>query len=145
MTSPVTPATLQTAFTEVTKANGLSKYVSKLRENHRERFNTKRKDLLNMFENMELWKRTDNADGHAAFEHTITHVRVGFQRHGNGSEIPAAQAMDVMEQLQIHINILGNEIFRYRTASWKTVPDFNESVKNYAQWVKQNSNRTSAA
>jgi hypothetical protein len=131
MTAPINTDTLQKAYYEVVRNNGINGLVCLLRQNPTARYNIRRQDLLNLFSNLPLWKRTDSGDGHVCFQNILTNVRIGFQGHGKTTEIKASQAMDIMEQLQEHMNILGNDIFAYRTRSWKYEPNYEQAVANY--------------
>lgn len=135
MTTPINSDTFRTAFYEVDRNNGINNLVTRLRNDLKYRKNLGRQDMINLFSNLPLWKRVDNGDGHVCFQNVLTKVRIGFQAHGKTSNIAAAQAVSIMDQLQEHMNILGNEIFAYRTRSWKTEPDYDAAVMNFNNWT----------
>lgn len=133
MTIAITPATFRNAYLEVIRTNGINDLVCKLRQDPTARKNIKRQQLITMFTSLPLWKRTDEGDGHVAFQHALTHIRIGFQGHGKSSNISAQQAMAMMDQLQEHMNILGNNFFDYRTRNWKHEPNYESAVTNFGR------------
>lgn len=95
-------------------------------------------DRMNhLFENAN-WKQLGKKSGHIKFKNQVTDVIVEFQNHtGRGDNVikPTIQ-LQVLNQVQTHLNILCNFIFRYRVSNWKDKPDYNRALLNYQEWVK---------
>lgn len=129
----VTADLLRTAYEEVMKKDGIGDYVVLIRENPEQRYKVKRAAMKTLLDNSATWDYLKTGSGHHAWKNKITGITVGFQGHSSTqqAEIPASQAVALMDTLQEHINILGNDIFRYRTANWKSEPDFDQALKNY--------------
>ena len=141
MVSAVSADDMKIAYNEVIK-NGLDDLVTKLRNNPKACKNLKRKELKTLFDSCPLWAKESNGSGHATYKHKLTNVVVGFQDHSGGKKqasIAAAQAKEIMDNLQTHINILGDDIFKYKIKNWKTEPSYPEAVKNFDKWSRRHS------
>lgn len=132
------PQLFQVAYEEV-KLHGINHLVTELRENPLKQHQIKRKALTNLFKNLPLWERQNQSSGHVTFKHKITGIVVGFQNHSgkNNKEtkIHQDQAVALMNNLQEHMNILGNEIFKYTTHNWKTTPNYDLALTNYRNYL----------
>lgn len=131
----VTIQDLQTAFYEVADNGPVDGYIADIRESTNAKYNVKRNKLLALFASprMSLWQQATTGNGHVKYTHRITRVVVGFQAHDDNTLDPGG-AEELMKNLQKHVNILGNDIFKYRVRNWKTVPDFNRALVNYNLW-----------
>lgn len=131
----VTLQDLQTAYFEIADNGPVDDYIADIRQNMLAKYNIKRSDLLSRFASprMSLWQQATTRNGHVKFTHKITRVVVGFQAHGSNTIDPNG-AEDLMNELQRHVNILGNDIFKFTVRNWKTVPDFNHALTSYNQW-----------
>lgn len=94
--------------------------------------NLKKIELIKMFENLPLWTR-ENAGGHALFRHKITRISVSFQAHGQNN-LQIHQSKNVLDCVQRHVNILGNQIFQVNRG-WEEKIDFNQAYNNYLQYA----------
>ncbi len=132
----ISAADLRTAWFEVGHHGPIDRIVSDLREESGCK-NLSRDKLEAAFQSCPLWKRSGQSNGHATYKHSITRVVVGWQAHSGGhnsSCVPESQAKELRDRLQYHINILGNEIFKYTINNWKNQPDYNHSLTNYNAW-----------
>jgi hypothetical protein len=92
--------------------------------------------LQTVFQNSRLWEAQHTKSGHAKFIHKVTKTPVEYQAHikGKQNEIDPGIQKQVVEQLQKHVNILGNDIFYIK--NWKTEPNYPKVIKNYEKWSK---------
>lgn len=130
----VTVDSLRMAYYEVANNGPVDEYVTALQQSNQLKYSQSLNKIQSMFNGtiMSLWTRTDTRNGHVKYRHAITQVTVEFSARLNPLD-PGA-AYELYEKLQQHINILGNEIFKFTTHNWKIVPDFNRALANYTQW-----------
>jgi hypothetical protein len=129
----MTIQTLQTAYRD--DRNVLIGLVEHLR-NEEAKYNTHRHEMLTLFQSQPLWKQIPTGSGHATFKHQLTGVVVGFQSHGNSTMKPK-QVVALRDCVQIHLNKLCNEIFKYKSKNWKSEPDYNDSLLRYKKIENQ--------
>lgn len=79
----------------------------------------------------------DHKGGHKKFKHKVTHIVVEYQAHSSSKDrtVKAHIQVQILNQVQAHLNILCNDIFQYRFQNWKHAPDFNTSLVNYNAWA----------
>jgi len=124
MTSPITFNDLEIAYTEATRNHGIIDLVHDLRDRNT---HLKLRDLNGYF-NTPLWSSRGQASGHCKFVHKVTKVIIEYQNHGS-EDVAAHIQKQILEQAQIHLNILCNDIFKYREHHWKTKPDYNRALQ----------------
>ena len=95
-------------------------------------YHVKRKELDLSFPKIAGWEKKDSG-GHAKFQHKVTHTIVEYQSHGPQTISKNIQDQ-VLENVQNHINILGNEIFKYQSNNWKDEPNYETALRNYHIW-----------
>lgn len=122
--SLVTVSDLEAAYRDAVRNNGIIALVKTLRD----RQTIKLQDLNSCFAN-NLWVKSAQSTGHLKFTHKVTKVMIEYQNHGN--EVSEKIQKQILEQAQTHINILGNDIFKYATQNWKQEPDFQKALENY--------------
>lgn len=114
------------AYESATRKNGLIPLMQELRN--------KEKDIaidtLNSCFSHPHWVDVKGPSGHRKIKNKITHVIIEYQNHGNAS-VATHIRKQVIDQLQTHLNILGDDIFKYKERNWKTLPNCEEALKNY--------------
>lgn len=123
------PTTLQTAFDEAIRPNGLIAFVTKLREPD-QKYKIKKDEVYALFKGCPLWKEQTTKSGHVAFKHQITGISVGYQNHGDPKLDPGG-AIEMRDSVQKHLNALANNIFGYERNHWKYEPNWALSEKRY--------------
>jgi predicted RNA binding protein YcfA (HicA-like mRNA interferase family) len=106
---------LQEAYNDVTKRNGLGEFMQCMREvnnNTRRKYSVKRSDLESLFSNKIVWEDQAKKGGHIKLKNSVTGVVVEYKNHGSEDVDPGA-VIDILDRIQAHINILGNDIFKY--------------------------------
>lgn len=135
----ITSESLHAAFYEV--VGPIDAYILKLRTDPEAKNQITRNQLKAMFKGMTLWKKAKKGSGHIKYKHAITGITVSFQGHVTGkmklSTITAEQATGICTAFQNHVNILGNDIFRFTLNNWSFIPNLDVAVKNYANWRKK--------
>lgn len=134
----VSPLDLKSAYHEVVHG-GIDDLVTELRQADSLVDCLKRDKVNSVFKNNSLWVDQKPKSGHCEYKHAVTNLTVGWQNHSGkkkSSYIAAAQAKDLLQVLQQHMNILGNDIFGYKIGNWKTQPDYNAAANNYTNSKK---------
>ncbi len=124
---------------------GTIAFIRELRQNPEQIHKVSRIALTRMFDGLPLWKKEKNAGGHNTYKHQITGVVIGFQAHSGKrktSEIPSKQAVSIRDNLQEHLNIFRNEIFKCR---WSEEPRWDLTLSRYEDWIKERANRAESA
>jgi hypothetical protein len=95
-------------------------------------YRMKLQEVQTLFTNS-LWIQEKMTSGHKQFTHAVTGVTVEYQAHIKGKENTIAPGIQkqLLEQIQEHVNILSNEVFRYTTHHWKEEPDYDRALRNY--------------
>lgn len=95
----------------------------------------KHEDLIALFKGLEDWDKPKQSTGHVKFKNRLTGISVGFSGHGN-PVLATHEKKALLETIQEHLNILCNDIFKYKTKNWKEEKDPEQSLKNYKNWCK---------
>jgi hypothetical protein len=94
----------------------------------------KKRDLTSLFTSLPLWEQpSKGASGHVVFKNKVTGVVVGFQGHSTRGKdsVPSTGILkEVLGKLQLHLNILGNDVFGYIHRNYKKEPDYKIALKN---------------
>lgn len=132
-TRPITVYDLQQAYLDATRNQGLIAFITECARGIPQKIDS----VNSMFKSQPLWEPIKQSSGHISYKHRITHIVVGFQGHNGAKKdnnIHSAILKVLHECVQKHVNLLGNEIFQYKQRSWKSEPDYDESLKRYIQW-----------
>ncbi|PIS00691.1 MAG: hypothetical protein COT84_06200 [Chlamydiae bacterium CG10_big_fil_rev_8_21_14_0_10_35_9] len=78
------------------------------------------------------WQSKVTCSGHLKFFHPITLQMGEFINHG---PLKKEVIVSVCRVIQAHLNILGNDIFGYRTCNFKFEPDYNKAVDRWLNRV----------
>jgi len=85
------------------------------------------------------WKRVDNATGHCTYKNQVTGITISFQGHVGGRSDPTIKkhiADKILDDVQLHMNILCNVIFCYIHQNWRQAPaNYNSCLLRYNAWV----------
>lgn len=111
--------------------NQLIPYIKEIRRSDQARNGIKIHQIQSLFKS-KVWKSVSTRNGHGHVIHKITGTRIGFVAHK--IQIDPGSAVDIAEKLQECVNILGNEIFKYKLHNWKSVPVFGIAADNYRNW-----------
>lgn len=117
---------------------GVIDYISRVRQDSEVKYSVSSTTLINMFDNLPLWKIVPQKGGHRKYKHLLTGVVIGFQNHGS-TEINPGHAYKLMVILQEHVNLLGNEVFKFRGHNWKSPIDqlnYEQALENYNRWKR---------
>jgi len=90
-------------------------------------------DLKFYFTKNSGWIKQKKADGHLTFAHKVTKVTVGYQAHSSSKDTTVSANImgTLLDGVQKHINILGNDIFGSTTGSWSVVPNYTKALNRY--------------
>jgi hypothetical protein len=127
--------TLQRAYLEATANNGLIFLVKKLRNEGTG--NLRKDEIRRIFESLSrqfgLWENVATGSGHTKYRHGLTGAVIGWQAHGP-TNLPQAQAKEILEVVQDHLNLLHNDIFQYTSKGWRGEPNYIASEPRFRQW-----------
>ena len=116
---------LEASYKEATCKDGLIDFTARIRGDDTAKYSIKRTDLNHLFERS-LWI-PNHSGGHKEWKHPVTHVVVEYvDRH---KDIDPGAVTTILEQVQKHLNILCNDIFRYTTDNWKEEPNYREAAR----------------
>lgn len=129
---------LAIGYNSINKNNGLLKLLKDLREGKRVRHT----ELRTMFENMPDWEQAPGATGHLSFSNKITGIKVCFQAHNGGKKSDSTAKKAIMDQLlnqiQTHVNIIGNDIIGYTSHNFKKEPEnYKSTLSRFHMWQNQ--------
>ncbi len=124
---------LQLAFEEATKQNGLIELLAELRASTTIKYKVKKDRIYSIFSNCPLWEEEKTKNGHVKFKHKITQICIGYQNHGSTTVDPGG-VVALLDQVQDHLNILSNHVFKFSANHWKTAPDYAQAEANLAAW-----------
>ena len=95
-------------------------------------------DLDKLFSAAALWIAQEGNTGHRKFIHKITQVVIEYPGHAQKKDptLPPFVQRQIFNQIEDHVNIMGNDIFRYVIRNWKEKPDYPKALENYEQWLK---------
>jgi hypothetical protein len=121
---------LQCAYDEVIRNNGLIELTMCLRNEKA----IKKDRVQQLFENLPLWEKVRQANGHATYKNGLTGIVIGLQAHGN-NEIWGQHADSLLQAVQEHMNILHNIVFQFKPRGWRhNQPNYPASLHRYVQW-----------
>jgi predicted RNA binding protein YcfA (HicA-like mRNA interferase family) len=122
-------------YQDITRKKGLLAFIKDVRgpeNDYSGKYSVKQTDLDNLF-TRGVWSERTTRSGHRKFVHPVTKVVVEYADHNKNIDPGAAK--DIMEQIQRHVNFIGNNIL-YATGkryNWSQEPDFEKAEKN---WTK---------
>lgn len=115
---------LQSSYKDAIRKDGMIDLVSLPQES-----TLKIKNLKSYFSNP-LWEKSTQSTGHCKLTHKVTKVVVSYQNHGPEAIAPHIQSQ-ILDQTQVHLNILCNQIFKYTSRNWKYEPNYQQALINY--------------
>lgn len=130
--TPTIQQILQTCYWEATKKDGFIDFIQRVRGPKADdsgKYTIKKTDLRSLFEKT-LWVRQDRADGHQKWIHPVTKVVIEYV--ARKTDIDPGAVSNIRDQLQDHVNILGNRIFSFQTHNWKSEPDYPAAARRFA-------------
>lgn len=83
------------------------------------------------------WQRIPESSGHNKYKHRLTGIVVTYQAHASSKDcrVKPRIKLQILEQIRLHLNTLGNEIFCYTVHNWKAHPDYDMALTNYNNWI----------
>jgi hypothetical protein len=90
------------------------------------KYNFKLKDLRRVF-SKEVWTDTSDPGGHTKLKHKITGVVINYSNHKD--PIDPGAMISIVDKVQEHVNMLGNDIFGFHQRNFKEEPDFKEIAR----------------
>jgi hypothetical protein len=90
------------------------------------KYNFRLKDLRGIF-SKDVWTDTSDPGGHTKLKHKITGVVINYSNHKDPVD-PGAMA-SIVDKVQEHVNILGNDIFSFNKRNFKEAPDFEKIAR----------------
>lgn len=100
-----------------------------------EKYNHKPAVVAKLFENS-LWRNVQ-AGGHERWKHPVTGIQVGYPGHYGRKQdkvMDPAAVENIAKQLQIHLNILRNEVY---LVPWKKEPDIDSAAENLRKMLEK--------
>lgn len=126
---------LQECYREAAdRKGGLIDFTKSVRRENADgsgKYSIKPTDLTALFSQV-VWKEIDTKNGHRKIKNIFTDVVVEYSNHVR--EIKAGAVVTILDAVQKHLNILGNEIFAYTVNNFKQPPDY---VASYERWLKR--------
>lgn len=120
---------LDECYQEATRKNGLIDFTKKvLGNNNRGKYSIKTTDLSNLF-SAKIWDERKTGNGHRKIQNKITGVMIEYKNHE--LDLDPGSAESIYKAVQKHLNVLGNDIFKYTHKNWKTAPDLDASVVRF--------------
>ncbi len=126
---------LRDAYDSATKNNGLIELCKKIRQGG----SFKRQEVGNILDGLsEDWEKIPKASGHKEYKNSITGIVIGFQNHSSGKDSVVSPRIlnTLLDQIQLHLNILCNVIFDYRSNNWKNPPVYPQALSNLSFFKK---------
>lgn len=121
---------LKDSYLDATRKDGLIDFTIQV---HTGKYSVKQADLDNLFTKT-VWIDQKVKGGHRKLENAVTKIVVEYSNHAKDIDPGAAET--ILNQVQEHLNILCNEIFRYEKDNWKVDPDYGVSVERWLKWKK---------
>ena len=122
---------LQDCYTDATRKDGLIAFTQKIRTPKNDlsgKYSVKQKDLDKLFSE-NVWVDLKKVGGHRKLQNKVTGVIIEYAAHGNKGGIDPGAALTILDAVQNHLNILGNDVFKYEKCNWKKEPDYQASVR----------------
>ncbi|NGX34062.1 MAG: hypothetical protein K1060chlam1_00409 [Candidatus Anoxychlamydiales bacterium] len=122
---------LKDSYLDATRKKGLIDFTKEIRGQKNDfsgKYQIKLSDLHNLFSET-VWEDEKKTGGHIKLKHKVTNVVIEYKNHGKNTVDPGA-ALDIFDQVQTHLNILGNDIFAYKTRNWKQEPVYQKAISN---------------
>jgi hypothetical protein len=122
---------LVNSYHDVVKKNGLIDFTKKARK---DKYSIKQQHLTNLFSKT-VWSDSHKKSGHRKLINCVTGVVIEYSDHDKNIDPGAVGS--ILEAVQNHLNIIGNNIFCYDQYNWKEEPDYKASVN---RWLKISGN-----
>ena len=87
--------------------------------------NCKLKTISGLF-SKSVWSDVSSPGGHITVKHKFTGIVINFSNHKD--PVDKGAVVDIAEKIQEHLNILGNEVFMFKS-NWKELPNFEKIAK----------------
>lgn len=128
----ITQTILQECYFDATKNNGLIDLTKNLSN---PQYELKIHDIKMIFKNSPLWHRCKQKTGHCKFTHAVTKIVVEFQGHSSKKDTTVKPGIldQILYNVHRHLNILGNDIFKYKKHNWKKEPNYYNTLETLAQ------------
>ena len=121
---------LELSRQEIIKKNGFIDFLYFFPSNKE---NTKTNNFALMF-NPLLWQELSKKTGHSKLRHVITKVVIEFVVHEAMMD-PGAM-VTCANQIQMHVNRLGNFVFGFKKDNWKIRPNISKIAKKFFSNLK---------
>jgi len=107
--------------------------------NIREGKEIKINDLKSYFTVNTGWLKIKQANGHKKFIHKVTRIVIEYQAHSNKKDTSVKPRIvaHLLDQVQQHINIIGNDIWGYNTKTWEVDANYKQALIKYNQWLNK--------
>jgi len=139
LTSVDRKSIIEESFKNATKKQGEISFLEEVRTKKNDmsgKYSVKLGRIMKLF-NSRVWIQHDLRSGHLKFTHVITNTVVEFSSHSN--DVDPGAVCTIFNQLQHHINMLGNEILMFRSNNWKSLPDLKRASENWEFVYNSNS------
>jgi hypothetical protein len=79
--------------------------------------------------NSKVWVSLNDKGGHIKKQHAITKTIIEYKNHDNKNGIDPGAVMTILDTVQTVLNVLGNDVFKYKLRNWKTEPNYEAALK----------------
>lgn len=122
---------LRLSYHNATVKNGLIDFTKEVRGPNNDfqgKYSVTHKRLKSLFP-PSVWEPISKIGGHLKFKHKVTDTIVEYKNHGTRAGIDPGAVMTILNSVQKTLNILGNDIFKYKSSNWKKKPNYKASLK----------------
>jgi len=116
------------SFNNATRRQGEISFLREVRTEKNDdfgKYSVKLDRLRNIFKSS-VWFQHKTKSGHLKFSHKVTGIIIEFKNHGRGNNVDPGAVETIKKNLQEHENILGNEIFMFKSKNWQSLPDLRK-------------------
>lgn len=127
----MTKELLKLSYLDATDKKGLIAYTKEVRgldNKMNGKYSISQQRLDSLFSS-KVWESLSTKSGHKKYKHVITKSIVEYKNHDNSGGIDPAAAKSILDSVQETLNILGNEIFCYKSRNWKEEPNYEHALK----------------
>ncbi|HEU64397.1 MAG: hypothetical protein KR126chlam4_01176 [Candidatus Anoxychlamydiales bacterium] len=128
-------ALLRESYLDTTRKNGLIDFTKKVRGQKNDfsgKYQIKLNDLDTLFSDT-VWEDERKKGGHRKLINRVTRIVIEYKHHGKNTVDPGA-AKDIFDQVQLHLDILCDQIFAYSGSKWGNKPNYEKASTNLSRY-----------
>ncbi|NGX49126.1 MAG: hypothetical protein K940chlam5_00722 [Candidatus Anoxychlamydiales bacterium] len=126
---------LRDSYLDATRKNGLIDFTQTVRGPKNDfpgKKQIKLNDLDTLFSDT-VWQDQRKKGGHRKLINKVTKIVIEYKHH-DGTNVDPGAIRDIYDQVQKHLNILGNDIFAYKLKNWRDEPNYEKALTNLERW-----------